>query len=63
VDVQNTFNLVFQTTIFQELRFFTCLLDHPFPFVHWFYTRPSPLYLLEVSKHRDLTLISSKFGT
>jgi hypothetical protein len=63
VDVRNTFNLVFQTTIFQELRFFIYILDHPVPFVHWFYARPSPLCFSEASRHGDLTLISSESGT
>ncbi len=58
MDVQNAFNLVFQTTIFQELRSFTNTLYEFFPFVRRFYTHPSPLYFSEASRHGDLTIIS-----
>jgi hypothetical protein len=44
VDIQNTFNSIFQTTIFQELRSCIGTLDYIFPFVHWFYTCPPPTY-------------------
>jgi hypothetical protein len=63
VDVQNIFNLVSWTTIFQELWSSICTLDRFFPFVCWFYTHSSPLYFLEASKYGDLNVISSEFGT
>jgi hypothetical protein len=47
---------------FQELQLYTNTLDWFFIFVCQFYARPSPLYFLKVSKHKDLIVIS-KFGT
>jgi hypothetical protein len=57
------FNSVFQIAIFQELRSCTNTLDHFFPFVCQFYTCPFLLYFLEVSRDRDLIVISFEFGT
>ncbi len=63
VDVQNMFGLVSRIAIFQELWSCTSTLDQIFPFVHQFYTSPSPIYFLKASKHKDLIIISFKFGT
>ncbi len=63
MDVRNTFNSIFQTFIFQELQFCIGTLDQLFPFVHWFYAHPFPLYLLEVFRHGDLIVISFEFDT
>jgi hypothetical protein len=49
--------------MFQELWFYINTLGQLFSIVHWSYACPSPLYLLKVFKHEDLTVISSKSST
>jgi hypothetical protein len=63
MDAQNAFNLVFQTTIFQELWSCIDTLDQFFPFVRQFYAHPFPYYFLEASRQRDLSIISFESGT
>jgi hypothetical protein len=63
VDVQNAYNLISQVAIFKELRSSIGTLDQLFPFIRHFFACPSPLYFLEASRHGDLIVISSEFGT
>jgi hypothetical protein len=63
VDVNNALNFVSQTTIFQELQYFTSTLDKFFPFLQRFYGCPFPLYFLQAFLFRDFTIILSKSST
>jgi hypothetical protein len=45
------------------LRSCTETLNHFFPFVHWFYAHPFPLYFSEAFKHGDFIIISSESDT
>ncbi|KAL2612956.1 hypothetical protein R1flu_024648 [Riccia fluitans] len=63
VDIQNAFNIVSREALFCELCAATGSLDQLFPFVHYFYSRHSPLYFSHCSREDEVTLFSSESST